>query len=184
MGSVALIEANADRLPADNGSAAATEGTIAHSHAAAALLMGYDASSIPDQIMAVHVKKYVDYVESHLDGTKELHVEEKSPLWYSPTENGTVDAWVLNDDCLHVFDLKYGQGVTVDAEGNTQLAIYAESLIQKIGSIGMGFKIRLHIVQPRCREGEPIKTWDLTRRELQDFCDKIEDATRQIAAAA
>lgn len=183
LASTGFIEANEARLPADNSSAAADEGTLAHSHAAEALVMGYDATSFADQIMAAHVKSYVDYVEGHSTGTAEIHVEERVPLFYSKAEGGTVDAWLLEETCLHIFDLKYGVGVTVEAEGNTQLAIYAESLIQKIGGVSMEFNVKLHIVQPRAREGDPIKVWELTRRELQDFCDPLEEAVRQIRAA-
>ena len=186
-GSIGLIAANAHRIPADNGSAAADEGTLAHSHAAEALVMGFNADRIADKIMGVHVKAYVDYVESHLSGTAELQVEQRVPLWYSPEEGGTVDAWVLEEKCLHIFDLKYGAGVMVDAERNTQLAIYAESLVRQIGKvvvISMDFDVKLHIFQPRAREGDTAKVWSLTRRELQDFTDHVEDAARQIHAAA
>jgi len=178
-----LIRANAHRLPADNSTEASKEGTLAHSHAAEALVMGFSADAFADKIMAAHVKTYVEYVDSHVTGDSDLYVEQKVPLWYSPKENGTVDAFVQTETHIHIFDLKYGQGVTVEAEGNTQLAIYAESLIQKLEGVSMDKLVKLHIIQPRAREGDPIKTWELTRRELQDFCENIEEAVRQITAA-
>ena len=169
----------------------ATEGTLAHSLAAGSLVMGFNPKLFDDPITAAHVKSYVDYVEGFVTGSDQLHVEESVPLFYSPDDNGTVDAWIyhpadLGRGHLHVFDYKHGQGVSVDAENNTQLAIYAESLIRSpqkrdvFAGISMDAKVTMHILQPRVRVGDTQKTWTLSRRELQDFCDPIEDRAERI----
>jgi len=169
------------RIPQEDNSVYADEGTTAHEHLSGAFLMGFNPALIPDPFMAIHIKKVVDYLEGFA-GPEEIHVEERVPLFYSTDDGGTVDAWVHVGDHLHIADLKYGEGIAVDAEGNTQLAIYAESLIQS-GAVGssvtMDTLVSMHIMQPRCREGEPFKQWTITRRELQDFTDPIWSSAKQ-----
>lgn len=162
-------------IPEDETSPAAEEGTLAHTHLASALMCGFNADLIADPFMAIHVKPVAEYIED-LAGDNEVHVEESVPLFYSPSEHGTIDSWSYDPDAdhLHIVDLKYGEGVAVEAVNNTQLAIYAESLIQSLEAATTGDTlISMHIAQPRCREGEPYKVWTTTRRDLQDICEPI-----------
>lgn len=190
-GSVARIEQLiADgKIPAESPDTSfSAEGTEAHSYAAAALVMGYCEEAIPDKIMALHVKGFCDLV-TELAGDAEIHVEEQVPLFYSPEDNGTVDAWFYlpgesGRGHIHVVDLKYGQGIAVNAHENTQLAIYAESVIQKHldGQLSMDAHVTMWIDQPRVREGEPRSSWTITRRELQDFTDNLAGEAENIEA--
>jgi hypothetical protein len=66
----------------------------------------------------------------------------------------------------------------VEAEGNTQLAIYAESLIQSWEQI-MDFEpnmtVQMTIVQPRDRNNpEAVRTWKLTRPELATLAAELQ----------
>ena len=167
------LAANADKLPADTGSVYADEGTKAHAIGAYALV---DDLICEDGVMAAHIKGYVDLVKSNVTGDGQLKVETQVPLFYSPSEVGTVDAYVLNDDGLFITDLKYGQGVSVEARDNTQLAIYAESLIQHLAlreTLPDQFSVVLRIYQPRAREGEPLREWFTSLGELKALGERI-----------
>ena len=152
------------------------EGTEAHEFAASALVNGYLESAIPNKDMARHVKGYVDLVESQLTGDDQLHVEVRVPLFYSPSEYGTSDAVVLTDEALFITDLKYGEGVSVEARENEQLMIYAESVIQERklrDTLSEEFDVVLTIFQPRAREGEPVREWRTTLGELRVFGERV-----------
>jgi len=171
---------NADKLPSDS-SEYADEGSVAH-HVAAQLLTAADPGKVSGEMLA-HVTKYVDYVRSQFDQYRGSIVKIEQPinLFYLPSRSGIVDAAVIRHDHIFINDLKYGQGVSVQAEGNTQLAIYAESLIQsweQVMDFPVDLTVTLSIIQPRDRNNpEPVRVWTMTRKELADF-------TAQLAAKA
>ena len=162
-----------------------TEGNLAH-EIAEKMLLGQPWSC--DPVMAEHVTGYVERVKSNLSCAREgatLHVETKVPLFYMLERVGRIDTTVMDkvDISLIVRDLKYGEGVMVEAENNDQLAIYAESFIrdQWPDMPGDGM-VRIVIDQPRAREGATVKDWVLTRRELSVFCARIGAVARKIIA--
>lgn len=61
---------------------------------------------------------------------------------------GIADCIVISDGTLDIFDLKYGRGVPVHAEGNTQLMIYALAALDLCGGRNIT-EVRMTIVQPR-----------------------------------
>lgn len=119
--------------------------------------------------MQVHSEDYADYVIA-LPG-EALLIEQK--LDYSewvPEGYGTGDAVKVSDDVLHVVDLKYGKGVLVEAEDNTQLKFYA---LGAIGALQMLYdfdKVVVHIFQPRL--GAPT-TAEYTVEEILKWADSI-----------
>ena len=162
-----------------------TEGTLAH-EIAEKMLLGQPWSC--DPVMAEHVQGYVDRVKANLATAREgatLHVETKVPLFYMPERVGRIDTTVMDkvDSRIIVRDLKYGEGVMVDAENNEQQAIYAESFIRDqwpdMPADGM---VRIVIDQPRARDGDTVKDWVLTRSELSLFCARIGAVARKIIA--
>lgn len=67
---------------------------------------------------------------------------------------GTVDAALVTDGAIHVFDLKFGENEPVNANNNAQLMLYAVGLYQTYKSSYPSINnIVLHIIQPRqeCR---------------------------------
>jgi len=168
--SPAFIVEHADQIPKDS-STYADEGTVAHA-IAAKILNNEDPGPVEPEMMA-HIRKYTDVVQANLDpanGAPLVAVEQSLNLFYLPHRGGTVDAAILRPDKVMIFDLKYGQGVSVEAEGNTQMAIYAESLIQswsQIMTFNDDLTVEMTIVQPRDRNNpEAVRTWKLTRAEL------------------
>ena len=87
--------------------------------------------------------------------------------------SGTVDVVVYNPKAepatLHVFDLKYGKGVRVVAQGNRQLTLYG---IYALDTFSWLFdcpitSVHLHIMQPRMPDGFTV--CELTQTDLDDF---------------
>ncbi len=173
-----FIVDNAAKLPSDS-SDYADEGTFAHA-IAAKILNAEDPGTVAPDMMA-HVTKYTDLVFAATDPWRirsVLHVERPVNLFYLPHRSGIVDAAIIHPGSVQIFDLKYGQGVSVEAEGNTQLAIYAESLIQSWEQI-MDFypdmRVQMTIVQPRDRNNpEAVRTWKLTRPELAELAADLQ----------
>ncbi len=169
---------HADELPKDS-STYADEGTVAHA-IAAKILNAEDPGPVAPDMMA-HVTKYTDLVFAATNPWRirsVLYVEQPVNLFYLPHRSGIVDAAIIHPGSVQIFDLKYGQGVSVEAEGNTQLAIYAESLIQSWEQI-MDFypdmTVQMTIVQPRDRNNpEAVRTWKLTRPELAELAADLQ----------
>ncbi len=141
---------------------AAAEGTAAHSLAEYKLkrkLHFYckrPVSGYEDAAMDQHTDDYAAYVmgiiaEMEKTGVPPMVViEERLDLspWV-PESFGTADCIVIGDDTLHVIDLKYGAGVPVEAEGNSQLMLYALGALHKFGFLYDVKKVSLTIYQPR-----------------------------------
>lgn len=142
----------------DESSPFAAEGTLAHELAERCLRAGRAAAEIKGDYpaeMRDYVQTYVDYVLS-IKG--ELLVEQRLDIsrWV-PDCFGTSDAVVLLDGVCHIIDLKYGKGVKVFAEQNTQLMLYALGAYDAYDSIyGPLTDFEIHIVQPRL---DHIDSW-------------------------
>jgi hypothetical protein len=170
-----FIVDNADQLPEDS-TFYADEGTEAH-EVAAVLLDGKGLQPGTSAEMLRNVMTYVDHVRSHQKSGARLSIEKRVPLFYLNSRNGIVDAATQSPDALYIDDLKYGVGVSVEAEGNEQLAIYGESMIRQwelITEFSADFPVHLSIVQPRDRNNPvAVRTWSLTRRELSTFTTQL-----------
>lgn len=146
----------------DTTSDAAEEGTAAHELAEHKLrqILGYPTtrpeSHWHNDEMDSHTDDYADCVTAEL-ATAEKHspaaylaIEQR--LDYShivPEGFGTGDAIIISDDTLTIIDLKYGKGVEVTAEGNTQMRLYALGALAQFGMIYNIQTVRMIIFQPR-----------------------------------
>jgi hypothetical protein len=123
------------------------------------------------QGMLENVQVYLDAVYEQLDEGSSLTVEQKFNLdWLYPGMFGTNDACVTHvGGTLFINDLKYGQGVQVEAEGNEQLMYYA---LGKLGPDNYfeNDKVILTIVQPRGYHPEgPVRSWEISVNDLYDW---------------
>jgi hypothetical protein len=154
----------------------AAEGTKAHDYAERVLTGEIQPSDVPGEFWE-HLEGYVslanDIAADMGEGALVMN-EQLVPLFYSPDNAGTLDYGVVsaNGSRVSILDLKYGVGVYVPAEDNTQLAIYALSLMADMEKT-KGFKfeptteITIYIYQPRHREFKGIpERWSMTYRDL------------------
>lgn len=135
-----------------------------------------------DEEMEVYTSEYVDLAKTYYDEGREILVESQVvaavPL---PDDEvyeiaGHADLIVLPSDeepVLVVGDLKYGRGIDVPAEANSQARIYALGalglLADEEGSIPALESIRYHIIQPRLGG---IKTWTESIEDLLTWRDE------------
>lgn len=160
---------------ADSRSEHANEGSAAHWLGEICLQTGQNASEYLGQTIAEFevvvtdemvdaVQQYVDYVRS-LGGN--LLIEQRVDFSHVVPEGfGTADAIVMSGSTLHIVDLKYGKGVKVYAESNSQAMLYALGVLHDFDYLFQPEKIVLTIAQPRL---DHIDEWEVTMDQLKTF---------------
>lgn len=106
-----------------------------------------------------HCKDPIVLIEQRVDFSK-----------WIPGGFGTADAIIVSDDVLTIIDLKYGLGILVDAEKNSQMMCYALGALQLFDGIYDIEKVSMTIFQPR---REHISTYEVSKKELFDWADTI-----------
>ena len=185
----------------DSGSTHSARGTVEHEMAADCLGNGLPLMSVYvgdfltvdghhiefDDEMAAATQTYVDLVRDLRDTLgAELLVEQR--LQYGPMIGiedeasgwGTGDAVLIAGDEIIVVDYKGGRGVEVEAEGNTQLQLYALGALHKFGEFGEFKTVRNIIVQPRAGG---VKEWTQTVEELLAFAEVAKAAVERCETA-
>lgn len=109
----------------------------------------------------------------------EMWIEQRVDLRYLGHDiwgTGDVVIYVPSIKKVYVIDLKYGQGVAVDARQNPQLLVYGTGAAKALEHRGVDL-IELVIVQPRAyhREG-PIRRYETDWTEIALFEQEIVDA--------
>lgn len=120
--------------------------------------------------MVEAVQTYLDFVRGHKpDGGTRL-IEQRLKI--------TEDCWGTADHIyavpfgpLYVDDYKHGAGVMVSPEWNPQAMIYALGAVY--ASPYDHTLARISIIQPRTREGETIKSWEIPVAELYKWRDQV-----------
>jgi hypothetical protein len=177
----------------------AREGTICHDIAAQYLTNGVPLESHIGYSEDYDEYQRIEIDESHVEAIEEyidivlgyqlklqpcdLRVEQRvtaeHDMW------GTADAILISEKhkVMHIFDLKMGRGVDVEADKNEQLALYAHSVIQQMNPIEniIPQNITVHIVQPRRKDRRIHSAWQITLEDLISFIDgQILTAREQI----
>ncbi|QGZ15865.1 nuclease [Elizabethkingia phage TCUEAP1] len=106
--------------------------------------------------MIKHVSPYIEFVLEEINKAKlsdffdyamEVKVDYSK---YAPDGKGTLDQSILANEFLTIIDLKFGKGVKVEAEGNSQTRLYALGAVEYYESMGLNVEsVRMVIVQPR-----------------------------------
>lgn len=125
-----------------------------------------------DEEMFDYIQDYVDYV-SFLPGIHYVETRvDFSDLTPIPNQRGTADHAAISGTELTVTDLKFGKGIMVYADSNTQAILYAYGFFKQYDEL-IGFtKIRIRIAQPRLNH---FDEWELTRNELLEWADWIKE---------
>jgi len=127
--------------------------------------------------MLEHCSQFASYVMEQFNAMKEKHrhaaifLEVKLDLTrFIPEGFGTGDVVILAGNEILVIDLKYGKGVFVHTEENTQMMIYAIGAIEAFSSLTDVKKVRMTIYQPRL---DNIDTWETSYKSLMDWANSV-----------
>lgn len=171
---------NATKDILDTPSRFAAEGTLAHSIAEQCLTGG----RTPHEFLGTkHTvegfeftvdEAFVEGIDTFVEYVRDLKGDLYSELCVSyeewvPGGFGTADCVVVSDNVCHVVDLKFGQGVLVEAKGNPQLMLYALGFLHDYSYLypqNALTHFKIHIVQPRL---DHIDTVEFTRIELMSW---------------
>lgn len=191
----------------DTPSLYAAEGTLAHELAQLYLEGGaiyleggsMDADKYDEQMdqiynhylfqeeMLEEVPKYVDYCEEAFLTAKTetedaiMEIEQKIDFSkYVPDGFGTADCVIIADGTMEVIDLKYGKGVLVEAEDNTQALLYALGAYDKFSLMYDINFIKMTIVQPRRNN---ISSWTISVDYLFDWVKEVLVSSAELAWA-
>lgn len=168
------------------GGVAAREGTRAHDFAEKILLGELKLTEIPKEFRD-GVGLYTSHCQDidSIDPSEEKYVEIQTPLFYDHKATGTADFFKPLENIVYNRDLKYGKGKFVSTERNPQLAIYSLSAIewferQDLFAFEPDTEVDMGIVQPRNREGEPIRSSVMTLHDLRQFGEEIGESAKAI----
>lgn len=126
-----------------------------------------------DEVMIRELADYVEYVKEEFtdavmaDAGAQLMTEQKVDLTpWIPDGFGTTDVAIIGGKTLHIIDLKYGKGVPVFAEGNSQLRLYALGTLDLLDSIYDIEEVKMTIYQPRI---DNVSSDKILAEELRDW---------------
>ncbi|MBC1605686.1 DUF2800 domain-containing protein [Listeria rocourtiae] len=130
-----------------------------------------------DETMIDHVEVYTSVViekfqEAHAeDDDAVLSIEQR--LDYSKWARGgfgTGDAVIVGNGVVEIVDLKYGKGVPVFAEENSQLMLYGLGAYHAFESVYDLHTVKMTIVQPRL---DSITEFEMDVSDLLDWADNV-----------
>lgn len=174
----------------DDTSIFASEGTAAHFVREQCLSTG---ANVEDYVgKTIHTEGYffdvspawVGYLQPTIDWAREvggiMSVEFRVELdpWL-PGDGGTLDLGIVTDELIYINDLKFGQGVLVDAVKNKQQMLYALGYWQQFARHHTkATRFRLMIDQPRAANGIPGECawWDVELDDLLAFGEEVKAA--------
>ena len=120
--------------------------------------------------MELYVEKHTDYVIQQFTEAKRLTpdavllIEKKVDITHLIEEGfGTCDVIIIADGTMEVIDLKYGMGIRVSAEDNSQLKLYASGALEEYEMLYDIHTVRLTITQPRM---DSISSWEISTEDL------------------
>lgn len=169
----------------DTTSTAALEGTVAHELAEAKVK--YMADLIDDkelektreqlrqhELWDDEMEEYTDSYKTYIWEQRRafktepyIQIEKKLDLGnYIEGGFGTADCIMIGDDTLQVIDFKYGKGVKVEADNNTQMLLYALGAYDLYKIIYKFSKVKMSIVQPRLAN---FDEWTIDVEDLLKF---------------
>lgn len=178
-----------DSLP-DNTSESAEEGTLAHSMCELKLRKLFIEPSMTSRTfnrrlgkikkheryspeMDKYTDVYVEYIQKLAYGFEAapyIAVEKELDYGaYAPEGFGTADCILISGTECYVIDFKYGKGVPVYAEDNSQMSLYALGVLSAYSMVYPIENITMVIVQPRL---DNISEWRTTAEYLSLWGEK------------
>lgn len=161
----------------------AQEGTLAHEVAEWMARHGDAEVEDPNvtQEMIACAEGYRDYIQE-LKTTDDAVILLEQRVDFSPWVPdgfGTCDCVILQGETMDIIDYKYGKGVSVSAERNPQMMLYALGALNDFGVAYDVQHVRMHIYQPRINN---VSTYETTVADLIAWGDETVKPTATIAA--
>ena len=166
---------------ADKETTAAAEGTAAHALAeykvkrALRYFCKRPVSEFEDEVMDQATDDYAAFILEQMAEMRNAGAEPtvmvETRLDFSdwvPDGFGTGDCIIIGGDTLHIVDLKYGAGVLVEAEENSQLRLYSIGALQQFGCLYDVKTVHMTIFQPR---RDNVSTATMTVEELMAWAE-------------
>lgn len=115
---------------------------------------------------------YADYIQEliHDDNAVVLLEQRLDFSPWVPDGFGTGDCIIIQGNRLDVVDYKFGKGVSVSAENNSQMRLYGLGALNDFGDIYDIEEIGMHIFQPRLNN---ISTEVLKVEELHEWGETV-----------
>lgn len=130
-----------------------------------------------DEEMAEHTDAYCEFVMEHVQAAREtcpdpmVLVEQRLDFTRWVAESfGTADCVIVADGTMTVIDFKYGLGILVESEKNSQMRMYALGALNLFESLYDIQTIRMIIFQPR-RDNTSIA--EISKDELLRWADEV-----------
>lgn len=170
----------------------AATGTFAHEIAATCAFEGRDPQTFLghkgnvdgfdiecDQEMVDAIKLYVDAVRGDMQPGDEVWAEMPLQTALQKVDEdmgGTADfvRYRPSTNHLRVWDFKYGAGVYVEVDDNSQLKIYGLGAMVEVNKPILD--VTLSIVQPRFEGAAPVRDFDFKAVDILDFVADIREA--------
>ncbi|WP_308007901.1 DUF2800 domain-containing protein [uncultured Fusobacterium sp.] len=122
-----------------------------------------------------HTDTYLEYIQELVHSyncTPAVMVEKKVDFSsYVPDGFGTADCIIIAEGVLHVIDFKYGKGVAVSAENNSQMKLYGLGAYLEYSFLYAINKVKMTIVQPRL--DEVISEYEISTTELMEWAEEV-----------
>lgn len=101
--------------------------------------------------MADHVSDYVGICVEKINACHGITLVEERLNFSRWVKDGfgTGDMVIIGDGVLEIVDFKYGKGVEVEAQGNTQMQLYGLGAVDQYGFLYDFDRVRMSIFQPR-----------------------------------
>ena len=130
-----------------------------------------------DVYKEICIEKYLNSKETTTDSI--AAVEQRLDFSnYVPAGFGTGDFIVIADGTLEICDLKYGKGVPVSAENNSQMRLYALGAINKFSFLYDIAKVRMTIIQPRLSN---ISSDEISVNDLLKWAEEVVKPSAELA---
>lgn len=132
-------------------------------------------------------KQMDDYTEDYFDYIKTLSIGfEFNPYVaiekrvdfsaYAEDGFGTADCIMITGSTIHVIDFKYGKGVSVSAENNSQMMLYALGAYSEYSFLYDIQNVVMHIFQPRKTDGSSSFETDV--KTLLEFGELVKEKSQ------
>lgn len=139
-----------------------------------------------DEEMAEHTDAYCEFVMKQVQAAREtcpdplVLVEQRLDFTRWVAESfGTADCVIVADGTMTVIDFKYGLGILIESEKNSQMRMYALGALNLFESLYDIQTIRMIIFQPR-RDNTSIA--EISKDELLRWADEVLIPAAELAA--